>query len=74
MSARAFYRAMLVSDFVMEYLGKRAPGPLTEQDRIKVLFITNYGIHFYCTYYLSTWFMFEYWMFLIIGQKSLEKY
>ncbi|PWA91206.1 Argonaute/Dicer protein, PAZ [Artemisia annua] len=32
----AFYRAMLVSDFVMEYLGKRAPGPLTEQDRIKV--------------------------------------
>lgn len=47
MSARAFYRAMLVSDFVIEYLGKRAPGPLTEQDRVKVLFITNYGTFLY---------------------------
>nr|GEW35437.1 PAZ domain-containing protein [Tanacetum cinerariifolium] len=36
MSARAFYRNILVSDFVSEYLGKSVTRSLSDQDRIMV--------------------------------------
>nr|GFA88284.1 PAZ domain-containing protein [Tanacetum cinerariifolium] len=36
MSARAFYRNILVSDFVLEYLGKSVTRSLSDQDRIMV--------------------------------------
>ncbi|XP_071730803.1 protein argonaute MEL1-like [Rutidosis leptorrhynchoides] len=36
MAARAFYSSTLVSDFVMDYLGKDVTRPLSDQDRIRL--------------------------------------